>query len=199
MLRRSTTPQPSAITSHRIFIRITAQGSSPLAGTLDAALNCLVALVVVTWPASSILLFFLTTRFISYQLSWTSKSPVFRSYNRTLDCYFRLSDLHPHQPIQLHLFSSFPFYNPGLSPSPCMNSVHASLLSIQVWSPSDSIISWPSHSCKISHNVEKNSYSLTVSFHEIHSVTKTRMLSIKGFKTCTTWSSSWALFFFFIP
>ena len=80
---RSTTPHPSAITSHRIFSRTIGQGRSHLAGTLDAALTYLVAQVVVTWPVSSVLLFFLTTRFISY---WRLGVP--SRDRRTLDGYF---------------------------------------------------------------------------------------------------------------
>ena len=44
---RSTTPHPSAITSHRIFIRTAGQRRTLLEGTLDAVLICLVAQVVV--------------------------------------------------------------------------------------------------------------------------------------------------------
>ena len=54
----------SAITPHRKFIRTTGQGRSSLASTLNAALICLVAQVVVTWLVAHILLFFLTTKLI---------------------------------------------------------------------------------------------------------------------------------------
>ena len=100
---------------------------SLLEGTLDAALICLVAQVVVTWHVPSILLFFLTTRFISNGLSLSSKSLVFRSYHRNLNGHlrpFRSSSAPVHVclpanfDIQLYLFLLSLLFKARLFPSP---------------------------------------------------------------------------------
>ena len=136
-----TTPHPNAITPQRIFIRTTGEKRSPLARTTDAALICLVAQVVVTWLVPFILLFFLTTSFVSYRLSWSTKSLVFRS--TTLDGYFRIFSALATTKLghSTSFLSSFPFFlKPGLFPSTHTNSTHSSLISIRVWSLSDSLI-----------------------------------------------------------
>ena len=80
-------PHHTQVQSHHTG-RTTGQGRSPLASTLDAALICLVVQVVVTWPVPSILLL-LTMKFISYRLSWSSKSPVFPQLPQDIGGFFR--------------------------------------------------------------------------------------------------------------
>ena len=83
-VRQDNTTHPSAITPHFRSMAVT------LAGTLDAALICLVTQVVVTWLVPVHSSFLLTTNFISCRLSWSSKSqrsPVRKGPFRTQNAY----------------------------------------------------------------------------------------------------------------
>ena len=118
---RSTTPHPSAITPHRIFICNYRHGRSPLKSTHDAALICLVAQVVVSWPVPTILLFFLVTRFLFHTSCPGASSRRYFAITtgRWKDVFRHLRDLHLHQPMPVFTanrgqstfsLSYFPFF-----------------------------------------------------------------------------------------
>ena len=148
---RFTSPHPSALTSHRTFIRTTGHRRSLLESTLDAALSCFCHTSLVAWPVLSVHLFFPGRQVLFIQVSFEFQVASLLRLPHDIEWLVQTSVLHPHQPMPV---SQQAWTSTLLRLGCCFlrtrTRAHSSFISFQIWSSSDSMVSLSCHFVKIS-------------------------------------------------